>query len=81
MHSVVESDEIIAFRILWSSLFKVSAPADEQFALWLFRHGANVMNAAIAELATKYQKLGGNMDENYMIRFASSVANRMSREN
>jgi hypothetical protein len=81
MRSSIESDEIIALRNLWSSLFKVSAPADEQFALWLFRHGADIMNEAMAELATKYQKLGGNMDENYMIRFASSVANRMSREN
>lgn len=80
MCSSIDGDEILALRNLCSSLFRVSVPADEQFALWLFRHGADIMNEAMAELATKYQKLGGEMDQNYMIRFASSVANRLAKQ-
>ena len=65
----------------WSLLFpEVMIPPDQQWALWLMLHDAKVVREGIAQLATKYNKLGSNMDADYRVKFASAVMNRLSRE-
>jgi hypothetical protein len=64
---------------IWTRLFpNVQAPAESQWALWLLLHDAAVVKEGIAELALKYHKLKGKMEVDYMVRFASSVMNRLS---
>ena len=64
----------------WTALFpNIPAPADGQWALWLLLHDPGVVRQGIAQLATKYCKVGG-MDADYMVKFASSVMNRIAKE-
>jgi hypothetical protein len=68
-------------RDVWTTLFpEVPTPADRQWALWLVLHDREIVRKGIGQLAAKYRKLGGQMDSDYMIRFASSVMNRLSKE-
>ena len=64
----------------WTVLFpEVPAPADRQFSLWLALHDPATVKTGIAQLAAKHSKVGGQMENDYMIRFASSVMNRLER--
>lgn len=74
---------IKSLRDTWVRLFpQVAAPADSQWMLWLLLNNddANVVRYGMATLARKYASLGGQMDHDYMVKFASSVMSRMSRE-
>ncbi len=68
-------------RESWTALFpEVPAPLDQQWVLWLLLHDPETVREGIAQLAGKYRKLGGRMDADYMVRFASSVMNRLKKE-
>jgi hypothetical protein len=65
----------------WTMLFTdCEVPEDSQWALWTLLHDPDTVREGIAQLATKYRKLYGKMDAKYMVKFASSVMNRISRE-
>ena len=51
-----------------------------QWALWLLLHDPETVKQGVAQLAAKYRKVGGQMDREYMTKFASSVMNRITRE-
>ena len=71
----------IEARDAWTVLFpNVAVPGENQFALWLIMHRSEVVREGIVQLATKYRKLQGAMDVDYMVRFASAVMNRLSKE-
>jgi hypothetical protein len=71
----------INLRDSWAALFPGAAvPADSQFALWLLLHDDSTVNGGMVQLAAKYRKLEGRMDEAYMVKFASAVMNRLQRE-
>lgn len=71
----------IEVRDAWTALFpKEPVPAESQFALWLMMHSSEVVREAIVQLATKYRKLKGAMTADYMVRFASAVMNRLTKE-
>jgi len=80
MQPSIEVIQLVQLKELWTVLFTVPPPSDEQFGLWVFKHGPEVVRAAIGQLATKYQKTRGAMDQDFMIRFASSVMIRLTRE-
>jgi len=62
----------------WGLLFpKAATPEDYQWTLWLVLHDASTVKEGIAELAKKYHKVNARMDADYMVRFASSVMNRI----
>lgn len=66
---------------LWTMLFpQVPPPADSQWALWFLTHGPATARDGVGQLATKHRKLGGRMDASYMVKFASAVMTRISRE-
>ena len=71
----------VELREAWAALFpNVAVPADSQFALWLMMHSDDIVREGMVQLATKRRKLHGQMDADYMIRFASAVMNRLTRE-
>jgi hypothetical protein len=63
---------------LWKSLVPSRCPTDYQFNLWLQLHDMDVDLIAwgIKELACKYHRRNGQMDQEYMVKFVSSVVNR-----
>jgi hypothetical protein len=66
--------EATALVKLWKSLLPVEC-SEFQFHIWLDRHNfANVVRG-IRETAKKFQKLNGQMDLEYCVRFASKCMN------
>jgi hypothetical protein len=77
----MSNNELAQAKEIWMALLpRAPLPADDQWLLWLFRHGVNTVSEAVGQLAEKHHKLNGAMDADYQIRFASSVMNRLSRE-
>ena len=73
--------DINGVKETWKLLFpELETPADRQFALWLMLHEHKTVQDAFAQLAAKYAKVGGNMDADYRVKFASAVMNRLARE-
>lgn len=65
----------------WTMFFTdCEVPDDSQWALWTFLHDLDTVREGISQLATKHRKLQGKMDAQYMVKFASAVMNRISRE-
>lgn len=66
---------------LWLMLFgEHEMPEDAQWALWLLMHDPGTVREGIVQLANKRLKLNGKMDALYMLKFACSVMNRLTRE-
>jgi hypothetical protein len=75
------TQRLIELKEAWTLLFpSVQSPADSQWALWLFRHGFETTREALIQLGEKYMKSGGQMTPEYMAKFLSAVANRLSAE-
>jgi predicted thioredoxin/glutaredoxin len=70
-----------ALRDTWNAVFpQVPAPAESQFALWLLLHEPEVVRQGLAQLATKFRKVKEKMDFDYMVKYSSSIMNRLSKE-
>lgn len=66
---------------LWMMLFSGSTPPeDSQWALWFLLHDPDTVREGIVQLAAKRRKLHEQMDAVYMIKFASAVMGRLTRE-
>ena len=75
------STELRELKKQWERLLSIEPlPEDDQFDIWLALHDAPTVAKAITQLAIKYKKLGGAMERDYVIRFASAVMSRLSRE-
>jgi hypothetical protein len=57
---------------LWRGLLG-TAPADEQFTVWVALHSPEVVRQAILKTAAKDLSLGRAMSLDYKVRFASKV--------
>ena len=69
------------WRENWATLFaNVPVPSDRQWAVWSLLHDPEIIRLGIGELAVKYEKLSGRMGPDHMLKFASSVMNRLTRE-
>jgi hypothetical protein len=65
----------------WGLLLpEVAQPSDQQWSLWSALHDPKTITAGITQLAAKYRRMGGRMDSDYVLKFASSVMNRFSRD-
>jgi hypothetical protein len=72
---------IVALRQLWEiTIAADSCPEQPQFSFWLDRHRFEHVAFAIREAGRKQLKRGTKMDADHLIRFVSSVANRVTRE-
>lgn len=73
--------DVTGAKHTWRVLFpELELPADRQFALWLMLHDVKTVQSAFAQLAAKFEKLNGNMDADYRVKFASAIMNRLGRE-
>jgi hypothetical protein len=64
---------------LWKILFPDrEAPASDQWAYWILKHGVPIVREGIVELVSKRRKLEGKMEENHMYKFASIVMRGLS---
>lgn len=64
---------------VWNTLFPFLL-AEKQLAVWLILHNAEIVRQGIIAAGRKAISLNGNMNQEYAVRFASSVMNRLSRE-
>jgi hypothetical protein len=63
---------------LWAILFpSIPGPNEQQLAIWLTRYGNDTVREGLAQAAIKFRKLNGQMSEEYILRFTSSVMNRL----
>ena len=76
MISVIED-----LKMVWAVLFpEAPAPADRQWARWLLVHDQQTVREGMAALTKKFEKLQRRMDPDFMIKYMSSVTNRITRE-
>lgn len=65
----------------WTVLLpNAPVPPDRQFLFWAVTNDPSDVEQAFGITAIKFRKLNGTMSEEYIIRFASSVMNRLRRE-
>jgi hypothetical protein len=71
---------VASLSLLWESMISVPIPV-EQFYVWLSLHDARTVVYGIKETGAKFQRAKKNMDEDYLLRFASKVMlNRQQRQ-
>jgi hypothetical protein len=79
MHSI--RTEVQEVKELWARLLpREPLPADDQWDLWGALHDPEIIHSALTQTALKYRKLNGAMELDYILRFASAVMSRLSRE-
>lgn len=62
----------------WRLLFPPSITIpDRQWGLWLLRYDEPTIREGIARTAIKFQKLKGQMDAEYVAKYASSVMRQL----
>jgi len=66
----------------WRLLFpNVDGPDARQWALWLILHGLDTVRQSIAKLAVRYERSSAELGtRDSLIKFASSIMNRVTRE-
>lgn len=66
---------------LWHVLFPNSAvPSAEQFAIWLLRFTEYAVRQGIARTAIKYDRLKGEMSDEFLRKYASAAMARLEQE-
>jgi hypothetical protein len=65
----------------WHLLFPKSVvPGMEQFAIWLLRFSEYAVRQGIARTAIKYQRLNGDMSDEFLEKYASAAMARIMDE-
>jgi hypothetical protein len=81
MNLPIELSELSVLKEQWARLLPNEAvPEDDQLYIWLSQHDSSMIRKALTQLAVKFKGLRGAMDRDHMIRFASAVMNRLTRE-
>jgi hypothetical protein len=81
MDKPTELSELRILKEQWARLLPNEAvPEDDQLYIWLSQHESSTICKAFTQLAVKFKGLHGAMGRDHMIRFASAVMNRLSRE-
>ena len=79
----MHNTDIQEAKALWSRLLPEPIPADDQWDLWFALHDTAVVRSAIAQTTLKNRKLNGAnvvMERDHILRFASAVMNRITRQ-
>jgi len=77
-HDTYELDEL---KRLWIRLMpKTYLPQNSQWLLWVERFGPDNAREGILHLAEKFHRSRPRMGPDHMVRFASSVMSRRTRE-
>jgi hypothetical protein len=64
---------------LWRSGIPSFCPSEGQWNTWLQFNDANTLMLAVLKTTKKFTQLKGAMDDDYLIRYTSSVANSIRR--
>lgn len=64
----------------WRQVLPEFTPPEQQFWVWLQLHSPRTLEMAILRTAKKFQKVNGAMNGDYLVKFTSSVANNISRQ-
>jgi len=68
-------------QALWHVLFPKNAiPTKEQFAIWLLRFDEHTVRQAIARAAIKYDRLRGDMSDEFLQKYTSAQMSRLSED-
>lgn len=59
-------------KALWGKVLG-HTPSDQQFDLWLAMHKPEIVKRGILKTAQKNMSIGGTMDQDFKVRFASKV--------
>ena len=64
----------------WERLFPmISESPAHQFAIWAAQHSAKTIRHGLVTTAVKNVQLNSVMNQDYAVRFASSVMNRLTQ--
>lgn len=64
-------------KLLWRKLLG-QIPSDQQFDFWSAVHSPEIVKQGILKTCRKNLSIGGTMDDDHRIRFASKVMNTLS---
>lgn len=67
-------------KAAYDTMFPGKSPDQTQWLVWAFIYEYEDLHEALGQLAIRHQKLSGKMTPNHMIRFTSTVANRLKNE-
>jgi hypothetical protein len=67
-------------KVLWKALFRSNPPEEKQWDMWSIFHDSDTIREGLVQLAIKDRKTGGEMSEDYRIKFAAAVMNRVSKD-
>ena len=73
--SETRADRLAIVTDLWRSILPVVVPNPYQLRLWLSAHDLATVCYGVRECTAKYQKIGGEMNPDHAIRFASKCMN------
>jgi hypothetical protein len=66
---------------LWHVLFpRNTVPSKEQFAIWLLRYSEYIVRQAIARAAIKFDRLNGEMTDEFLGKYTSTQMSRIMDE-
>lgn len=66
---------------LWAGSITPYMPSEAQWNVWLSLHSPETMLKAVLKTVKKWSKLNGNMSEDYLVRYTSSLANKITSDN
>lgn len=72
--------KIMDLKQKWQSLTDAPMPDDRQFQLWSHLFAEDAVTYGIVQLAAKFRRVAGEMDSDYIVRYASSIMSRVTRE-
>jgi hypothetical protein len=67
-------------REVWRALFRTEQLDEQQWIIWEKLHSVGTIREGILQLAVKHRKMAGTMTLDHMLRFASAVMNRLTKE-
>jgi hypothetical protein len=65
---------------LWTMLFAPYKLDYEQVAIWLAKHDVTTVRQALASTGIRFLKLNKQMSPDYIVRYSSSIMNRITAQ-
>jgi hypothetical protein len=65
---------------LWKLLFPKSTMGVDQFVIWTLRFNEYAIRQGIAKTAIKYQRLKGDMTDEFLEKYAGAAMTRITEE-
>jgi hypothetical protein len=66
---------------LWAGSITSYMPSEAQWNIWLSLHSPETMLKAVLKTIKRWTKLDGAMNADYLVRYTSSLANKITGDN